>query len=89
MTLEEIREVPPRDRTAEQQDFINEFHAKELAAHYHSWGVGDTDEHKARFWQKFEPDVYVSHFEVGSPTWVRAMEMGWISETFPQDMIHC
>ena len=89
MTLEEIRQVNPRDRTEEQQEFVNEFHEKSLAEFYHSWGVGDTVSHKARFWDKYCPNSYISHFDPGSEQWVKAMEMVWVTETFPQDMIFC
>jgi hypothetical protein len=88
-SLEEIREISPRDRTDEQHNIVHEFHKQKLAEFYHSWGVGDTDDHKTRFWQMFEPNVSISHFEPGQPQWVRAMEMGWMTDNFPQDMVFC
>lgn len=89
LTLEEIRQIPPRERTDEQRDIVHEFHKQKLSEFYYAWGVGDTDDHKARFWNSREPNVYISHFEPLSPQWVRAMEMSWMTETFPKDMIFC
>lgn len=88
-TLEEIRAIDPRDRTDAQRQVVNEFHDKALAEFYHSWGVGDTDEHKARFWDKYLPHSHVTHVERGSSRWVRVMELCWMTDQFPQDAIFC
>jgi hypothetical protein len=88
-TIEDIRKIDARERTDAQHDIIHEFHVQKLHEFYHSWGVGETDAHKARFWKSYEPNVSVSHFEPGSEQWVRALELGWMSDNFPQDFIHC
>lgn len=89
MTAEEIRKINPRNRTEEENKIVAEDHERALAEFYHSWGVGDTIGHKARFWEKLYPKSYISHFEPGSEQWVKAMEMVWKTENFPQDMIFC
>jgi len=88
-TIEEIRSIDPRNRTEEQWKIVHEFHDKALVEFYQSWGVGNSDEHKAKFWDKYMPNTYVSHVDPGSSQWVKAMELWWITDTFPEDAIFC
>lgn len=59
-----------------------------LAALYFMWGVGDTIEHKFRFWEAWHKDGYCMPHNPTHEQAVDIFEMSWLVDKFPEDMTY-
>ena len=50
--------------------------------------VGDTTAHKLKFWEAKVGEYYISHNPTDEQK-VAVMELSWLADQFPQDMLFC
>lgn len=55
---------------------------------YESHGVGKTVKQKRAFWDKEYPNCYITHAR-NNREWVKAMELFYVVEIFPEEFKFC